>query len=360
MIHFDGRPARARPRLPRRPLLDLRPDCARRVRRPRHRPRVGLHARLGSRARTPATLHAARCEALVRARSADPDVELDDPHDRALDDDLPGGRALPRRVASSWSAMRRTASRPPAGSASTPASRTRTTWPGSSPRSTAGHAPSRCSTPTRASAGRWRSTTPSRACRTPCGCSRCRGARLQRRCRGRAAQLRRHPRRPGRRREVAAAIAHQAEHFDMLGLQLGFAYGAPLDQAETGPGDDELERMRTYVPSSRPAGDSPTGGSDARAIVRSTLDLVPLDRRCSSPGRHARPANATCGSGSTSTTRMTGGPTSSPSLYRCAARPTRPAHRRPMDDDALQEAISRALPVLNDVPRPERGAHHAS
>ena len=31
---------------------------------------------------------------------------------------------------------------------------------------------------------------------------------------------------PARRREVAAAIEHQAEHFDMLGLQLGFSYEA--------------------------------------------------------------------------------------------------------------------------------------
>lgn len=83
---------------------------------------------------------------------------------------------------------------------------------------------------------------------------------------------------PARRSEVGAAIARQAEHFDMLGLQLGFVYaegalvaeaagGAPADPAPANP-------VRDFVPSSRPGARLPHGWVGAG----SSLDLVPLDR----------------------------------------------------------------------------------
>ncbi|MFN2377261.1 MAG: FAD-dependent monooxygenase [Candidatus Binatia bacterium] len=82
---------------------------------------------------------------------------------------------------------------------------------------------------------------------------------------------------PSRRGEVATAIASQAEHFDMLGLQLGFRYedGAVL------PDGSEAEAVsnpvRDYTPSSRPGSHLPHGWV-ARGEARvSTQDLVALD-----------------------------------------------------------------------------------
>jgi 2,4-dichlorophenol 6-monooxygenase len=86
---------------------------------------------------------------------------------------------------------------------------------------------------------------------------------------------------PAGRAAVVAAIEHQAPHFDMLGLQLGYSYA--LD----GASDD----VSTYVPSSRPGGRLPHGWVRRRGEVCSTLDLVPVDRpvllggpTCDDPG----------------------------------------------------------------------------
>jgi hypothetical protein len=73
---------------------------------------------------------------------------------------------------------------------------------------------------------------------------------------------------PAGRARVAAAIEHQAEHFDMPGLQLGFSY-AP-DAAPPDP--------RRFEPSGAAGHRLPhawIGGEGAR---RSLLDEVPLDR----------------------------------------------------------------------------------
>lgn len=76
------------------------------------------------------------------------------------------------------------------------------------------------------------------------------------------------------RAAVAAAIADQAEHFDMLGLQLGFTYedGALVSDGSAAPAP--ANPVREFVPTARPGARLPhawVGG-------RSTLDLIPYDR----------------------------------------------------------------------------------
>jgi hypothetical protein len=75
--------------------------------------------------------------------------------------------------------------------------------------------------------------------------------------------------------DVAAAIANQAEHFDMLGLQLGFRYEKGALLPDAGPQPRPGNPVREYVPSGAPGARLP------HAWLRpgvSTLDLVPHDR----------------------------------------------------------------------------------
>jgi 2,4-dichlorophenol 6-monooxygenase len=76
---------------------------------------------------------------------------------------------------------------------------------------------------------------------------------------------------PERRALVETAIAGQAIHFDLLGLQLGHVYEGPLvvDDGTVAPVLDEP--ARDYVPSTRPGGRLPHGWL---ADGTSTLDLV--------------------------------------------------------------------------------------
>ena len=78
------------------------------------------------------------------------------------------------------------------------------------------------------------------------------------------------------RARVAAAVEHQATHFDMLGLQLGYSYESP-DEVDAGERHD-FDPVRTYVPSSRPGTRLPHGWIRRDGTVCSTLDLIPLDR----------------------------------------------------------------------------------
>jgi 2-polyprenyl-6-methoxyphenol hydroxylase-like FAD-dependent oxidoreductase len=96
---------------------------------------------------------------------------------------------------------------------------------------------------------------------------------------------------PERRREVSAAIEAQAEHFDMLGLQLGFVYetgalvpdGSPAPPAST----------REYLPTARPGARLPHAWVDEGGSRRSTLDCVAYDRfTLVSFGEHERWAEA--------------------------------------------------------------------
>jgi len=76
---------------------------------------------------------------------------------------------------------------------------------------------------------------------------------------------------PARRAGVEAAIANQAIHFDLLGLQLGHSYSGDLVIDD---GSEALvleEPARDYLPSTRPGGRLPHGWLPDG---RSTLDLV--------------------------------------------------------------------------------------
>lgn len=79
---------------------------------------------------------------------------------------------------------------------------------------------------------------------------------------------------PARRADVEAAIADQAIHFDLLGLQLGHRYESGVVVADGTAPDVPDEPARDYVPSTRPGGRLPHAWIDA---VTSTLDLI--DRR---------------------------------------------------------------------------------
>jgi 2,4-dichlorophenol 6-monooxygenase len=82
---------------------------------------------------------------------------------------------------------------------------------------------------------------------------------------------------PAQRRRVVTAIEDQAEHFDMLGLQLGFSYerGALV-------GDGSAPRVaanpvRQFIPSSRPGARLPHGWVEREGRRCSTLDLIAPD-----------------------------------------------------------------------------------
>jgi 2,4-dichlorophenol 6-monooxygenase len=81
-----------------------------------------------------------------------------------------------------------------------------------------------------------------------------------------------------RRQILANAIANQAEHFDMLGLQLGYAYedGALVPDGSAKP--SVANPVRGLVPSSRPGARLPHGWLTDRSRRVSALDLVALNR----------------------------------------------------------------------------------
>ncbi|MEM9177096.1 MAG: FAD-dependent monooxygenase, partial [Myxococcota bacterium] len=81
---------------------------------------------------------------------------------------------------------------------------------------------------------------------------------------------------PARRPAVEAAIQEQAEHFDMLGLQLGFVYadGALVSEGEP----PALASARTYVPTAHPGARLPHAWLADPDEGRSTLDLTSLTR----------------------------------------------------------------------------------
>ena len=78
-----------------------------------------------------------------------------------------------------------------------------------------------------------------------------------------------------RRSAISAAIEQQAEHFDMLGLQLGYVYeaGALVPDGSPAPPDSPRE----YVPSAQPGARLPHAWLGSPATGRSTLDLIPLE-----------------------------------------------------------------------------------
>jgi 2,4-dichlorophenol 6-monooxygenase len=83
---------------------------------------------------------------------------------------------------------------------------------------------------------------------------------------------------PAARARVRAAIANQAEHFDMLGLQLGFAYAAGALVPDGSPRPALANPVREFVPDGRPGARLPHAWLDAGGPRRSTLDLLAPDR----------------------------------------------------------------------------------
>lgn len=82
---------------------------------------------------------------------------------------------------------------------------------------------------------------------------------------------------PARRAAVGVAIEHQAEHFDMLGLQLGYSYdsGALLDDGSPRPTVDNP--VRDFAASSRPGSRLPHGWVERDGQRISSLDLIVPD-----------------------------------------------------------------------------------
>jgi 2,4-dichlorophenol 6-monooxygenase len=82
---------------------------------------------------------------------------------------------------------------------------------------------------------------------------------------------------PEGRARVAAAIERQRDHFDMLGLQLGYVYdqGALLDDGSAKPAPSNP--VRELVPTSRPGARLPHGWIERDGRRISTLDLVSYD-----------------------------------------------------------------------------------
>jgi 2-polyprenyl-6-methoxyphenol hydroxylase-like FAD-dependent oxidoreductase len=76
---------------------------------------------------------------------------------------------------------------------------------------------------------------------------------------------------------VRSAIANQAEHFDMLGLQLGFAYGAGALVGDDMPAAP-ASSVREYVPSAAAGARVPHAWVRRAGMCLSSLDLFAYDR----------------------------------------------------------------------------------
>jgi 2,4-dichlorophenol 6-monooxygenase len=82
---------------------------------------------------------------------------------------------------------------------------------------------------------------------------------------------------PEGRARVEAAIANQADHFDTIGLQLGFRYDAGAIVSDGTQPPEGVDPVRDFLPSGRPGGRMPHAWlmRDGKRI--STLDLLALD-----------------------------------------------------------------------------------
>jgi 2-polyprenyl-6-methoxyphenol hydroxylase-like FAD-dependent oxidoreductase len=99
---------------------------------------------------------------------------------------------------------------------------------------------------------------------------------------------------PQKREAVSAAIEEQAEHFDMLGLQLGFVYqtGAVVPDGSPPP----PASTREYAPTAYPGARLPHAWVEPLGSDRSTLDWIAYDRfTLITIGAHERWADAVAG-----------------------------------------------------------------
>jgi 2,4-dichlorophenol 6-monooxygenase len=83
---------------------------------------------------------------------------------------------------------------------------------------------------------------------------------------------------PEGRRRVEDAIARQAEHFDMPGLQLGFAYADGALIKDASAGDPIAPEPRRFTPDGAPGHRLPHTWVEGAAEAESLLDWVPRDR----------------------------------------------------------------------------------
>ena len=77
---------------------------------------------------------------------------------------------------------------------------------------------------------------------------------------------------------VRSAIANQAEHFDMLGLQLGFVYESGAIVRDDGEEPAHATSVRHYVPSALPGARVPHAWVTRAGVRVSSLDLFAYDR----------------------------------------------------------------------------------
>ncbi len=82
---------------------------------------------------------------------------------------------------------------------------------------------------------------------------------------------------PKHRVRVEAAIADQADHFDTIGLQLGFRYDAGAIVSDGTRPPDGVDPVRDFLPSGRPGGRMPHAWLVRDGKCISTLDLLALD-----------------------------------------------------------------------------------
>jgi 2,4-dichlorophenol 6-monooxygenase len=94
---------------------------------------------------------------------------------------------------------------------------------------------------------------------------------------------------------LRAAIANQAEHFDMLGLQLGFTYASGALSRDGGEPTAPAGSVRDYVPSALPGARVPHAWLIRDGVRISSLDLFAYDRftLVAGPAGHAWTAAAT-------------------------------------------------------------------
>jgi 2,4-dichlorophenol 6-monooxygenase len=79
------------------------------------------------------------------------------------------------------------------------------------------------------------------------------------------------------RASIARAIEEQRDHFDMLGLQLGFGYEDGAVVADGSPRPAPANPVRDFVPTSRPGFRLPHAWIEHGGARRSTLDLLAVD-----------------------------------------------------------------------------------
>jgi 2,4-dichlorophenol 6-monooxygenase len=81
----------------------------------------------------------------------------------------------------------------------------------------------------------------------------------------------------GGRARVEQAIADQAEHFDMLGLELGYVYEDGACVADGSVAPEVGNAVREFIPSSRPGARLPHAWLEHKHERISTLDLIRAD-----------------------------------------------------------------------------------